>query len=103
MKTLLRIDSSARTQDSWSRRAGDALSDAWEKQQGKGSVVHRDLALHPLPHIESETIEGMFTDAPLPERLASATALSDQLIHEIEQADAVLITTPFIILGYPHR
>lgn len=102
MKTLLRIDASARSQGSYSRSAGDDFTAAWKATHGSNSVLERDLVAIPIPHIANATIEGMFSqESPLPDRLQVATALSDQLIAEIQAADALLITVPMYNFGIP--
>ncbi len=102
MKTLLRIDSSARIEGSRSRLLGDALEARWRARMPGAGVVRRDLAAEPLPHISATTIAAYYT--PAEERsaaLTDAVALSDRLIGELEAADAVLITSPMYNFGPP--
>lgn len=102
MTTLLRIDSSARRDDSFSRQLGDAFESAWCAQTAQPQVVRRDLAANPIPHIAEQTIAGFYTpDDQLTPQLREATALSDQLIAELEAADAVLITAPMYNFSVP--
>jgi FMN-dependent NADH-azoreductase len=46
--TLLRVDSSIRTDGSVSREVADALEEAWSRHH-TGPVVRRDLGRDPLP------------------------------------------------------
>ncbi|ABS66224.1 NAD(P)H dehydrogenase (quinone) [Xanthobacter versatilis] len=102
MKTLLRIDSSARIEGSRSRRLGDALEARWRAGSPDGAVVRRDLAADPVPHIEATTIAGFFTPADqVTDAMRAATVLSDRLIGEVEAADALLITAPMYNFGLP--
>lgn len=98
MTTLLRIDSSSRHEASWSRRFGDALA----ARLAPRHTVTRDLADMPVPHIQAATIGAFFSDpATHGPAEAAATALSDQLIGEIEAADDLLITVPMYNFGIP--
>ena len=102
MKTLLRIDSSARVAGSRSRHLGDALETRWRAATPGGAVVRRDLAVDPVPHIDVTTIAGFFTPADqVTDEMRAATALSDRLIGEVEAADALLITAPMYNFGLP--
>ena len=100
--TLLRIDASARHEGSTSRLLADDVERAWLQRHPQGTVVRRDLAQSPVPHIESLTIEGYYTapEAMTP-ALRQATALSDQLIAELKGADLVLIATPIYNFSVP--
>ncbi len=102
MRNLLRIDSSARTTASLSRVLGDHLESCWARAEPAGRVVRRDLAKSPIGQIEEATITGFYTpaDAMTPD-LKAATALSDQLIAELQATDALLITTPMYNLSVP--
>ncbi|MFG1378227.1 FMN-dependent NADH-azoreductase [Xanthobacter autotrophicus] len=102
MKTLLRIDSSARIEGSRSRHLGDALEARWRASTPGGVVVRRDLAVDPVPHIDATTIAGFFTPADqITGEMRAATGLSDRLIGEVEAADALLITAPMYNFGLP--
>ena len=58
---LVRIDSSARLQDSTSRQLADEVEQAWRQAHPSGTVLRRDLALQALPHLEDATIQGFYT------------------------------------------
>lgn len=99
---LLRIDSSARTEGSVSRQLADGIAQAWLQAHPIGSVITRDLALAPLPHIAAQTIQGFYTPADqLTPELRNATALSDQVIAELKGAHTVLISAPIYNFGVP--
>ena len=102
LPSLLRIDSSARHQDSISRQLADGIARAWQRTHPSGIVVTRDLAVAPIPHIAASTIQGFYTpsDQMTPE-LRSATALSDQLIAELKGAHTLLISAPIYNFGVP--
>ncbi|WP_394618905.1 FMN-dependent NADH-azoreductase [Lentzea sp. JNUCC 0626] len=91
MATLLHIDSSVFAGDaSHSRTVGAAFRRTWEEQHPDGTVIHRDLAAEPVPHI---TAEGHL------DRESAAFAARLVLIEELEQADAVLIGAPMYNFG----
>jgi FMN-dependent NADH-azoreductase len=96
MATLLHIDSSVLPGEaSSSRSVAAAFRKAWEEQHPEGTVIYRDLAADPLPHITATAWTAGFT-APsdrTPEQSA-AFAARVKLIEELEQADAVLIGAP---------
>jgi len=104
MSTLLRIDSSSRTEGSHSRALADKVQEHWLASHPGGTVVVRDLVATPVPHISNLTIGGFYTpaDARSPE-LQEAVAFSDELIAELLAADDVLISVPMYNLGVPSR
>ncbi|MER7794011.1 NAD(P)H-dependent oxidoreductase [Streptomyces sp. NPDC097640] len=96
MVTLLHIDSSLLPGEvSSSRSIANVFRKAWEEQHPQGTVIYRDLAADPVPHITADAWSAGFT-APserTPEQSA-AFAAREKLIEELEQADAVLIGAP---------
>ncbi|MEU0041451.1 MULTISPECIES: NAD(P)H-dependent oxidoreductase [unclassified Streptomyces] len=96
MATLLHIDSSVFPGSaSTSRTVSDAFRKAWEEQHPQGTVIYRDLAANPAPHITADAHTAGFVpaDAHTPEQ-AAAFAERVKFIEELEQADAVLIGAP---------
>ena len=96
MATLLHIDSSVFPAGaSASRAVADAFRTSWEEQHPEGTVIHRDLAANPVPHITVDAHTAGFADPATrtPEQ-AAAFAERVRLIEELEQADAVLIGAP---------
>lgn len=91
MATLLHIDSSPLpTSVSWELTR--AFSKAWVAAHPDGRVIHRDLAAKPPQPIDATWVQGAYT--PENERQTTQTAAlaqSDQLIHELEQADEYVI------------
>lgn len=102
MRTLLRIDVSSRKEGSASRELADFFQEQWQKKYPNGKLVSRDLVDVSIPHISNLTIAGFYS-APedMTEELKSATALSDEIIEEISNADEVLISTPLYNFGMP--
>lgn len=102
MSTILRIDSSSRISNSKSRELGDYFEKRWLGTNQNDRVVRRDIAADPIQHICDETISGYFT-APeqLTDELREATALSDELIGELQDADILLLTVPLYNFSVP--
>jgi len=91
MKTLLRIDTSARLEGSHSRKLGDYFQKKWSEHNPTGKIILRDLAKEVLPQLSNQEIKA-FHDPK--DRDESITALSDELIAELIVADEILITSP---------
>ncbi|MGV2919251.1 FMN-dependent NADH-azoreductase [Streptomyces alfalfae] len=91
MAVLLHIDSSlSPLERSGSRRLTDAFRKAWEEEHPQGSVVYRDLAAAPVPHLDAATVTA-----------ASVPPLREELIAEFEKADVVLIGAPMYNFTIP--
>lgn len=97
MKTLLRIDSSLRVKNSYSRNAGDNFVRAWEELNPEGSISIREVGTSHIPHLEQEVLEKFHTAGDTSDRLK----LSDQLIAELFGCDEILITVPMYNFGIP--
>ncbi|MER6840039.1 FMN-dependent NADH-azoreductase [Streptomyces platensis] len=103
MATLLLIDSSVFPEGgSASRSVTAAFRMAWEEQHPDGTVIHRDLAADPLPHLDGAGASAAFSDPAThtPEQQA-AFALRVELAEELERADAVVIGAPMYNFTIP--
>ncbi|WP_327430126.1 MULTISPECIES: FMN-dependent NADH-azoreductase [unclassified Streptomyces] len=103
MATLLHIDSSVFPGSaSTSRAVTDAFRKAWEEQHPEGTVIYRDLATNPVPHINADAHTAGFAapDTHTPEQ-AAAFAERVRLIEELERADAILIGAPMYNFAIP--
>ena len=95
MATILHIDSSARQTDSLSRQLGAELVAKLQAVNPAATVVRRDVAQNPLPHITEQLIGAFFT--PAEQRNADqayAIKTSDALVDELLAADTIVIGTP---------
>lgn len=102
MKTLLRIDTSSRTNGSHSRKLADYIEIQWKSSNPKGNVIVRDLAVYDIPHIQNNTIVGFYTpEEKLTDVLKKALEVSNELIEEILKADELLISSPLYNLNIP--
>ncbi|MEY9932857.1 FMN-dependent NADH-azoreductase [Catenulispora sp. GP43] len=101
MATLLHIDASLFPGEaSASRTVTAAFADAWREAHPDGTVVHRDLAADPLPHIDALTVSAAFSDpATHTEAQAAAHAARLALVEEAEAADAIVIGAPMYNFG----
>ncbi|MCX5562979.1 FMN-dependent NADH-azoreductase [Streptomyces sp. NBC_00038] len=103
MTTLLHIDSSVFPGGaSSSRSVTAAFRKTWEEQHPQGTVIYRDVAASPVPHITADAWSAGYA-APserTPEQSA-AFAARVQLIEELEQADAILIGAPMYNFSIP--
>lgn len=104
MATLLHLDSSLKSAaaGSASRAVTAAFRKAWEEQHPEGTVVYRDLAADPVPHLDGLAWSASFADPSdhSPEQ-AAAFAERLKLVAELEQADAVLIGAPMYNFSIP--
>ncbi|MEV6837765.1 NAD(P)H-dependent oxidoreductase [Streptomyces sp. NPDC051133] len=103
MATLLHIDSSVFPSEASASRAVTAAFRAhWQEQHPDGTVVYRDLAAQPVPHISADAHSAGFAD-PASHTPGQAAAFAERvrLIEELEQADAVLIGAPMYNFSVP--
>jgi len=102
MSTLLQLNSSIFSADGQSSRLADALVGAWRAAHPDGTVITRDLAHEPVPHLDAERF-GAFLAPPAertPEQ-AAVVAYSDALIDELRRADVVVLGLPMYNFGVP--
>lgn len=85
MNQLLHIDSSVQGDQSVSRRLTARAVARWRDTHPEGSVVYRDLASNPIPHLGD----------------ATSPALTAELIGEIKCADTVVLGLPLYNFGPP--
>ncbi|WP_394821868.1 FMN-dependent NADH-azoreductase [Pendulispora albinea] len=86
---LLHLDSSILGSASVSRELTHALVDAYRRAFPDIQVTYRDLGANPLPHISPATKE------------SEPSALSDELIAELEAADVLVIGAPLYNFTIP--
>lgn len=86
MATLLHIDTSFSGENSHSRAVAAAFRATWEAEHPEGTVIYRDLAAEPIPHLEADAY---YAGGEEP-----AFALRRQLIEEAERADVILLGAP---------
>lgn len=103
MRTLLRIDASAQSALSYSRKLADYFEVGWRARYPYGRVVKRDLAREPLPHVDEATIRVFYAGGEVAagEVRPPGIVLSDQLIAELKAADDLIISSAVYNFGMP--
>ena len=98
---VLRIDASGRQSGSSTRRLLDDLCEALSMRHDDIALTRRDLA-EPLPHVDDAWIGANLT-APEERTVAQreALSLSDSLVEELRDADAIVIGVPIYNFGVP--
>ena len=99
---VLRVDSSARSEGSVSRRMADALIERLEGSEGAIDLRVRDLAAEAPRLVDAAWVDANFT--PSEQRSpAQRTALaeSDALVAELMDADVLVIGVPVYNFGIP--
>mgnify|MGYP003676855863 FL=1 len=95
--SILHIDTSARLTGSNTRIIGQYLVN-----ELNAGVVHRDLAVNPLPPISAQDLMGVHGSSDdQRDSLHSHLALSDQLIQELKDADTLVIGAAMYNFGIP--
>ena len=102
MTRVLRIDSSSRIENSYSRKLADYFQTVWQKKHPDTQIVVRDPVKTQLPHISDTTIAGFYTppEQQTPE-MKQATTLSDELINELQSSDVLLLSVPMYNFSVP--
>ncbi|WP_417359185.1 FMN-dependent NADH-azoreductase [Galbibacter sp.] len=95
--TLLRIDSSLRTEGSYSRELGDFFIETWEKQNPSATIKQRDVSKNAVAHLNQETLACFFGKPSHTDLLRLSNELIDELVH----ADDILFTVPMYNFGMP--
>lgn len=99
---ILRIDASARTEGSVTRRLGDELIAALRIRHGRVTVTTRDLARTPPPLLDADWLAASFTEPQARDAAQrAALAASDALVAELMAADAVVLGVPVYNFGVP--
>jgi FMN-dependent NADH-azoreductase len=95
MATLLHIDSSVRHTGSLSRQLGGEFVAKWQAANPADTIVTRDLAAAPVPHL-TEQVMGAFFTPPDQRNADQAYAIkgSDALVDELLAADTIVIGAP---------
>ena len=102
MKNILVINSSLSSENGNSSKLSNKLVERLQKQYAELNVVQRNLNEMNLPHLTMEEMVAWGTDsAARTAQQAALATLSDTLIAELQQADAVVIGMPMYNFGVP--
>jgi FMN-dependent NADH-azoreductase len=102
MPHLLQIDSSIQGERSVSRALTSRAAAVWRAAHPGGTVTYRDLAAHPLPHLDAES--GLARMVPADQHTPAQAAswkLSEELVGEVLEADTILLGLPLYNFGPP--
>jgi FMN-dependent NADH-azoreductase len=93
---ILQIISSAQGAQSYSTRLSQGIIDKLVASQPGSTVVVRNVATHPFPHLEEAHLQAYFTPAEgrSPEQ-QQAVQHSDEAIAQVLAADTLVIGVPF--------
>ena len=104
MKTLLQINSSVFGENGQSSQLNKLFVEEWLAKNPGSQLVKRDLTQDAIPHLDAERITALFT--PADKRSVEQQAIvdfSDQLIAEIQAADALVIGVPMYNFSIPSQ
>jgi len=102
MSTLLQIKSSIFSDGGQSSQLADRYVAAWRAANPGGTVVVRDLARQPVPHLDAVRFGAFLSKAD--ERSADQQDVidySDALIDELRNADVIVLGVPMYNFGVP--
>ena len=102
MNTLLHINSSIHSTNGESSRLARAFVDEWIARNPRTTLIERDLALEPVPHLDAARFRA-FT-LPAAQRTAAEQAVidySDRLVDELKRADVIALGLPMYNFGVP--
>lgn len=102
MATLLQIDTSPRGHRSISRAMTRQFVKVWTMRRPGDTVLVRDLARDPPPHVDEAWIAAAFTaEAERDASMREALRYSDAVIAEVLAADVLVLGTPMYNYGMP--
>jgi FMN-dependent NADH-azoreductase len=100
MPQLLRVDAGVRT-ESMSRELTGRFATNWQASTD-GTVVHRDLALNPVPHVTTALGDHfVYRPGSRPDNKPDEVRLSEALVAELRSADALLLGLPMHNFSIP--
>lgn len=100
-KQILVVDSSPRS-GALSRKFTQDIADKLANQHASATIIHRDVAAKPLPHLTEEVITAFYTPADKRnEGLRQAIALSDAAVDELLASDIIVIGAPMWNFNIP--
>lgn len=102
MNNVLFVTSSPRGQNSYSQQLARRVVDDLKIANPAASIVVRNVARDPLPHVGDAFVSGMALSAEQRSPAeARAIAVSDALIDEMIAADVLVLAVPMYNFGLP--
>src|SRR3989338_6929298 len=102
MKTLLQLKSSIFSSNGLSSRLADEFIAAWREANPGATIIVRDLARDPLPHLDAERFAALLARPGdrTPGRVG-VVEQSDALIGEMKRAQVIVLGLPMYNFGLP--
>jgi len=102
MSQILLITTSTRGSDSYSTQVAQALVAKLQADKPGTTLVTRDFAAAPLPHVGEDFVAGRMLPAEQRSAAqAAAMVLSDELIDELLASHTLVIASPMYNFGVP--
>ena len=102
MKQILVIETSPRGAASASRQLTAKLKERLRELYPEATFVEHDLAKHPLPHLDAQTVKAISTrDEGEAESLREVLRLSDRHAEDVLSSDLLVIASPMWNFGIP--
>jgi FMN-dependent NADH-azoreductase len=102
MANVLYINSSVRSAGSLSRQLSSEFIAKWKAANPADTVVERDLATNPVPHLTEQMMGAFFTPAEQRNaEQAHIVKVSDTLVDELFAADVIVIGAPMYNFSVP--
>ena len=99
---ILQINSSARSEGSYSTRLADRIVARLREADPEATLTLRNLTANPHPTLDEAALGALFTPAAQRNvEQAARVALDDALIAEIAAADVVVLGVPMYNFGVP--
>jgi FMN-dependent NADH-azoreductase len=104
MTTLLQLNASLFAEHGQSSQLAERFVGEWRARRPDTTVIHRDLASNPVPHLNGARFSAFTTAAEqrTPEQQA-VVAESDALINELRRADVIVLGLPMYNFGVPSQ
>jgi len=98
---ILMVSSSARQQDSVTRRFANELLNSLQKQNNKSNIQERDVSVG-IPYLDEQWVNANFTASEQRSHDdKDALAYSDNLVDELQAADSIIIAAPIYNFSVP--
>ncbi|AIC18684.1 FMN-dependent NADH-azoreductase [Pseudomonas chlororaphis] len=102
MSRVLIIESSARQQDSVSRQLTQTFIKQWQAAHPGDQITVRDLAVTPVPHLDSNLLGGWMKPAEQRNEIEEASLQrSNELTDELLAADVLVMAAPMYNFAIP--
>jgi FMN-dependent NADH-azoreductase len=102
MTTLLKINSSIHSDNGQSSQLADQFVTAWRDTHPNSTVIVRDLARIPVPHLDAERFGALIAKPELRSvKQREVVTYSDNLIDEVRKADTIVLGLPMYNFGIP--